>query len=195
DTKVYYSMDGSNDGVSLPDNYNGLGFKNLIYMVVELLDIQAQWLDEKEDRALLQLIIIEEPEAHLHAQLQQVFIRKVLEILEIKGEDANYYGTQLAITTHSPHMLYERGFRPIRYFRREGKAGALQHSVALNLSAFYKSDPEKDFLERYMKLTHCDLFFADAAILVEGNVERILLPTMIEKSSVGLRKAYISILE
>lgn len=195
DTKVYYSMDGSTDGVSLPDNYNGLGFKNLIYMVVELLDIQAQWLDEKEDRALLQLIIIEEPEAHLHAQLQQVFIRKILEILAITGEDANYYSTQLAITTHSPHMLYERGFRPIRYFRREGNAGALQHSVALNLSLFYKSDPEKDFLERYMRLAHCDLFFADAAILVEGNVERILLPAMIEKSSVSLRKAYISILE
>jgi len=195
DTKVHYSMDGTGDGISLPDNYNGLGFKNLIYMVVELLDIQAQWIDEKEDRALLQLIIIEEPEAHLHAQLQQVFIRQILEILNITGEDAFYYGAQLAVTTHSPHILYERGFRPIRYFRREGKAGTEQHSVALNLSTFYKNEPEKDFFERYMKLTHCDLFFADAAILVEGNVERILLPVMIEKSAESLRKAYISILE
>jgi len=195
DTKVHYSMDGTSNGLTLPDNYNGLGFKNLIYMVVELLDLQAQWIDEKEDRALLQLIIIEEPEAHLHAQLQQVFIRQILNILKITDEDAYYYGMQLAVTTHSPHILYERGFKPVRYFRRERISGTDQHSVALNLSTFYKDEPEKYFFERYMKRTHCDLFFADAAILVEGNVERILLPAMIEKSADNLTKAYLSILE
>lgn len=195
DTKVHYSMDGTSDGVTLPDNYNGLGFKNLIYMVVELLDLQAQWIDEKEDRALLQLIIIEEPEAHLHAQLQQVFIRQIQNILKITGEDSYYYSIQLAVTTHSPHILYESGFRPVRYFRREGAGGSDQHSIALNLSGFYKDEPERDFFERYMKLTHCDLFFADAVILVEGNVERILLPAMIEKCAESLSKAYLSILE
>jgi predicted ATP-dependent endonuclease of OLD family len=195
DTRVHYSLDGTDDGLALPDNYNGLGFKNLIYMVVELLDIQARWIDQEEERALLQLIVIEEPEAHLHAQLQQIFIRQILKILTIEGEDAQYYATQLAITTHSPHILYERGFRPIRYFRREGEAGIKQYSVALNLSKFYEAEDHKDFLERYMKLTHCDLFFADAAILVEGNVERILLPLMIEKASDKLNSSYISILE
>jgi predicted ATP-dependent endonuclease of OLD family len=195
DTRVHYSLDGSDDGLALPDNYNGLGFKNLIYMVVELLDIQAQWIDQEEDRALLQVIVIEEPEAHLHTQLQQIFIRQIIKILTISGEDAQYYSTQLAITTHSPHILYERGFRPIRYFRREGEAGVKQYSIALNLSKFYAGALQKDFLERYMKLTHCDLFFADAAILVEGNVERILLPLMIEKMSEKLNTSYLSILE
>jgi predicted ATP-dependent endonuclease of OLD family len=195
DTRVHYSLDGMDDGLALPDNYNGLGFKNLIYMVVELLDIQARWMDEEEDRALLQLIVIEEPEAHLHAQLQQIFIRQILKILAIEGVDAQYYNAQLAITTHSPHILYERGFRPIRYFRREGEAGIKQYSIALNLSKFYDGEPQKDFLERYMKLTHCDLFFSDAAILVEGNVERILLPLMAEKTSEKLNSSYLSILE
>jgi predicted ATP-dependent endonuclease of OLD family len=66
----------------------------------------------------------------------------------------------------------------------------------LNLSAFYSQTPnERDFLQRYLKLTHCDLFFADAAILVEGNVERLLLPVMIEKEAVSLRSACLSILE
>lgn len=195
DTRVHYSLDGTDDGLTLPDNYNGLGFKNLIYMVIELLDIQARWIEDEENRALLQLIIIEEPEAHLHAQLQQVFIRQILEILKIEGQDADFFSNQLAITTHSPHILYERGFRPIRYFRREGEAGTQQHSVALNLSKFYDSEPMKDFLERYMKLTHCDLFFADAAILVEGTVERILLPLMIEQCGAELKSSYLSILE
>ncbi|WP_218164063.1 ATP-dependent endonuclease [Chitinophaga sancti] len=195
DTKVHYSLDGKDDSVTLPDNYSGLGFKNLIYMVVELLDIQARWVEEEENRALLQLIVIEEPEAHLHAQLQQVFIRQILNILKIEGQDAEYYSTQLILTTHSAQILFEKGFKPIRYFRREGDAGTGQHSTSLNVSRFYKDNPHSDFLERYMKLTHCDLFFADAAILVEGTVERILLPLMIEKCATDLQSSYASILE
>jgi hypothetical protein len=69
--------------------------------------------------------------------------------------------------------------------------------VRLNLSTFYGSttNPTRDLLERYLKLTHCDLFFADAAILVEGNVERLLLPQMIAKVAPCLQSAYLSILE
>lgn len=197
--RVHYALgDSPNDTESstLPEQYNGLGYKNLIYMVVELLDLQAQWMDIEEDRPPLHLIFIEEPEAHLHAQLQQVFIRKVIDILALEGDDRAYYATQLVVTTHSPHILYERGFRPIRYFRRTPRPVG-QASEVLNLSAFYDSteNPTRDFLERYLKLTHCDLLFADAAVLVEGNVERLLLPQMIEKAAPALQSAYLSILE
>ena len=181
--------------LTLPDRYSGLGYKNLIYMVVELLDLHSQWMDVEEDRPPLHVIFIEEPEAHLHAQLQQVFIRKVFDILAIEGEDQIHYSTQLTITTHSPHILYERGFRPVRYFRRS--SGLEQISEVLNLSAFYEEteNPTRDFLTRYLRLTHCDLFFADAAVLVEGNVERLLLPQMIAKAAPQLQSAYLSILE
>ncbi|WP_073562546.1 ATP-dependent endonuclease [Archangium sp. Cb G35] len=197
--RVHYALgdqQGGDEGPTLPDRYNGLGFKNLIYMVVELLDLHAQWLDIEENRPPIHLIFIEEPEAHLHAQLQQVFIRKVLDILSIEGDDRAHYSSQLVVTTHSPHILYERGFRPIRYFRRCA-TGVSQSSEVLNLSAFYSrtESSTRDFLERYLKLTHCDLFFADAAVLVEGNVERLLLPQMIEKVAPELKSACLSILE
>ena len=194
DAKVNYVL-GNNTPLRLPDSYNGLGFKNLIYMVVEILDIQEKWkLDES--RPPLHLIFIEEPEAHLHAQLQQLFIRNVLELLAIEGEDNSVFGSQVVITTHSPHILYERGFTPIRYFRRHVIDGE-QTTQVLNLSAFQAGPGAKDshFLQRYLKLTHCDLFFADAAILVEGNVERLLLPLMIEKEAKTLSSTAISILE
>ena len=197
--RVHYALGNPPDGgepPTLPDRYTGLGFKNLIYMVVELLDLHAQWMDIEENRPPLHLIFIEEPEAHLHAQLQQVFIRKVIDILMIEGDDRSHYASQLVITTHSPHILYERGFRPIRYFRRVSSLAG-QTSQVLNLSAFYDctANPTRDFLERYLKLTHCDLFFADAAVLVEGNVERLLLPQMIKKAAPMLQSAYLSILE
>jgi len=193
--KVFYALE--NDGAEemvLPDKYNGLGFKNLIYMVIELLDRHAQWLEIEEDRPPLHLVFIEEPEVHLHAQLQQVFIRKIMEILRIDDPaDAASCRSQFIVTTHSPHVLYERGFNPVRYFKRVTR----QTSEVLNLSAFYMAtDPEtRQFLQRYLKLTHCDLFFADAAVLVEGNVERLLLPQMIESVAPRLKSSCLSILE
>lgn len=196
--QVHYALGApgkSAQDIILPDKYNGLGFKNLIYMVIEVLDFHARWTEEKEDRPPLHIVMIEEPEAHLHAQLQQVFIRKILEILP--KEDAALFTTQLVITTHSPHIIYESGFMPIRYFRRSSTPEAIQCSEVLNLSDFYGKTKKEtsEFLQRYMKLTHCDLFFADASILVEGNVERLLLPIMIEKSAPKLQFNYLSILE
>tara|TARA_R110002049_G_scaffold45948_1_gene133658 strand:- start:35810 stop:37999 length:2190 start_codon:yes stop_codon:yes gene_type:complete len=193
---VHYALHDGDDGLSLPDKYNGLGFKNLIYMVVELLDLHAQWMAIENNRPPFHLVFVEEPEAHLHAQLQQVFVNKVLDILRDEADDPETFRTQLVLTTHSPHILYERGFKPIRYFRREN-TGIEQTSQVLNLSEFYQrtANPSRDFLVRYLKLTHCDLFFADAAVLVEGNVERLVIPQMIMKAAPGLRSSYLSILE
>lgn len=194
DARVHYSLSESAESATLPDSYNGLGFKNLIYMVVEILDVQAKWTS-MDNRPPLHLIFVEEPEAHLHAQLQQVFIRNILNLLNIEGEQGGIFSSQMVITSHSPHILYERGFKPIRYFRRK-KTGEEQSTEVLNLSKFYQNQPDdRDFLERYLKLTHCDLFFSDAAILVEGNVERLLLPIMIQKVAKQLRSACLCILE
>lgn len=196
DAKVHYVLPGDTTA-QLPDSYNGLGFKNLIYMVVELLDLHERWKDEEDKRAPLHLVFIEEPEAHLHAQIQQVFIRNVLKLLEEDHEQTGFFHTQLVITTHSPHILYERGFAPIRYFRRVSEK--LDHSTDVrNLSRFKlgeDEEPARKFLQRYLKLTHCDLFFSDAAILVEGNVERLLMPAMIESSAIRLRSCALTILE
>ncbi|MEJ1161178.1 ATP-dependent nuclease [Prosthecomicrobium sp. N25] len=200
-TKVHYLLEEATaeaEALMLPDNYNGLGFKNLIYMGVELLDLHSAWATteegEEDKRQPIHLVFIEEPEAHMHAQLQQAFVRKLTDLIPPRGKDG--YSTQFVITTHSAHILYERGFRPIRYFRRSSETGSRQNSNIFNLSVFYdRNEPDRDFLERYMKLTHCDMFFADAAILVEGNVERLVLPLMIAQSAKKLGAAYLSILE
>lgn len=198
--RVHYTLphDSENsdddDGPTLPDQYNVLGFKNLIYMVVEVLDSHHAWTDSEDERPPVHLIMIEEPEAHLHAQLQQVFIRKILDILPSPGA---VFQTQMVVTTHSSHILYESNFKAIRYFRRVVDEGLSHCSEVRNLSLFYDNEElaTRNFLLQYLKLTHCDLFFADAAVLVEGNVERLLLPLMIEKSCPELRSAHLTLLE
>ncbi|WP_258805107.1 ATP-dependent nuclease [Pseudarthrobacter sp. NS4] len=197
--KVHYELPTVAEGGTavrhtLPDQYNGLGFKNLIYMVVEVLDFHQAWSASAGDRPPIHLIVIEEPEAHLHAQLQQVFIRKILEILP---EPEVAFHTQLVVTTHSPHIIYESNFKPIRYFCRATSLDGLHLSDVRNLSTFYREEEvaTREFLQQYIKLTHCDLFFADAAVLVEGNVERLLLPLVIERFVPGLRSCHLTILE
>ncbi len=194
DTSIQYSLpraEGDLDGIRLPEKYNGLGFKNLIYMVIKMLDFHQQWVTQDE-RTPVHLVIVEEPEAHLHAQLQQVFISKMQEIIS----DDSGLTTQLVVTTHSAHVINESRFTPIRYFRRVQSSTGRHESQVRDISKLNTLEKDaKNFLERYMKLTHCDLFFADAVILVEGNVERLLLPSIIEKSQRSLTSNYLTILE
>ena len=129
----------------------------------------------------LHLILIEEPEAHLHAQVQQVFIRKAYKVLRAHGNlgPNPKLRTQLVVSTHSSHIAHECEFLCLRYFRRlpPSGAGEVPISTVTNLSEVFGLNNETErFVTRYLKATHCDLFFADAAILVEGPAERILVP-------------------
>ncbi|WXZ51324.1 AAA family ATPase [Clavibacter tessellarius] len=193
DTEVQYALPGTS-GVPethLPEKYNGLGYKNLIYMVIQILDFHQRWA-EQSIRTPVHLVVVEEPEAHLHAQLQQVFIAKMREIIS----DESGLTTQLLVTTHSSAIINESRFTPIRYFRRVRASSGKHESQVRDVSQMEAEDRgTEDFLLRYMKLTHCDLFFADAVILVEGNVERLLVPSMIEKDAPSLTSKYLTILE
>ncbi|MFI5734968.1 ATP-dependent nuclease [Kribbella sp. NPDC051587] len=192
--QVHYAAPGLGDepAMTLPDRYNGLGFKNLIYMVVEIVAAHQARLQTIEARPPVHLIMIEEPESHLHAQLQQVFIRQLHGIID----DPQSLGTQFVLTTHSSHIIYE-DFTSIRYFARIGSGAGFHYSVVRDLSLFHQDadEDERRFLLQYLKLTHCDLFFADAAILVEGNVERLLLPLIIAEFAPRLQTSHLTILE
>jgi len=188
----------------LPEAYNGLGFKNLIYLAIQIAHFQIQWVHTETNRPLCQLIFIEEPEAHLHAQVQQTFIRKIRDVMksQITGTALEDHIAQLVITTHSSHIIAEADFQCIRYFRRSvsrypSSSIKAIASVVFNIAHFQNTTKPENltFLKKYLELTHCDLFFADAAILVEGTVERLLMPKMIKKETPQLELAYLTILE
>lgn len=199
----------------LPEQYNGLGFKNLIYMAIQAKHYHSQWVRTAKNRPLCQIIFIEEPEVHLHAQVQQTFITNIWQVIQQSAvaENASDWIPQLIVTTHSSHILDATEFGKVRYFRRCHLAGEehdptkiLNATKVHSLRDFQPRAVETEdneatpdealaFLKRYLRLTHCDLFFADAAVLVEGSVEKLLMPTMIDKAASRLRTSYLTVLE
>ncbi|MFB9110030.1 ATP-dependent endonuclease [Flavobacterium gyeonganense] len=207
DSSVQYSLSGDNPKLSLPEKYNGLGYQNLISMIFKLIRFRDDWMnvgkklheENAEEFQPLHLVIIEEPEAHLHAQVQQVFIKEAYKVLrnhpELGGK--KQFHSQLLISTHSNHIAHEIDFTALRYFKRNPRTkGSLSTSTVVNLSTTFGSeDRTTKFAIRYLKTTHSDLFFADAVIIVEGPVERMLVPHFIKNQHNKLSTCYISILE
>lgn len=168
-TQLSYTAGTSNE--RLPSTYNGLGYKNLIKMEFFLAAFAKKV--EKCGDACIPLLFIEEPESHMHPQMQHAFA----EYLEAFLAKITSIGIQTLLTSHSAHIANTMVFSKIRYAQKT-KTGVIYK----NLNTFAEENSSNiDFIRKYLTITKCDLFFADKAIFVEGASERLLLPDMIDK--------------
>ena len=168
-TKLSYISGTANE--SLPSSHNGLGYKNLIKMEF-LLAAFAKDI-EKRGVACVPLLFIEEPESHMHPQMQTAFAAYLEKFLD-KLSDVKI---QTFLTSHSAHIANTMEFAKVRYAQKSNTG-----VIYKNLNTFAEANPDNvDFIRKYLTLTRCDLFFADKAIFVEGASERLLLPDMIGK--------------
>lgn len=136
---------------------HGLGMNNLLFMATELLLLNSG------KSGTLPLALIEEPEAHLHPQFQG----RLVEVLEANNE------AQIIMTTHSPNLASQVNLQRLIYMSR-GQAFPL----GSEFTKLERSDYE--FLRRFLDVTKSNLFFARGVVMVEGDAEAILLPTIAE---------------
>ncbi len=165
-SKIKYNV----DNLAMPESYNGLGFSNLMYMLIQLIT----FIDtSKKEEKLFNILFIEEPESHLHPQMQSTFLKKIDELLH---EVENNY---IILTTHSSYILQSSDLKGVRYFTADDEGVQVKSlQKFFNIPAYSNLST---FMKKYLKINTCDLFFADKAILVEGTVERMLINVLIQK--------------
>lgn len=165
---------------SLEIEQNGLGFNNLIYMAVVLSELS------KSPEAAYRGLIVEEPEAHLHPQLQAVLLRYLQGVHNAAKDERS---VQVFVTSHSPNFASIAKLESLTCLVETDKG----------VDAFFPRkvhfEPGKrEKLERFLDATRAELFFARKAIFVEGAAELILIHVLAERAGYDLRGHAISLI-
>lgn len=187
---------------ALPENHNGLGYLNILYLLLRLEMVREEF---EVHSATLNLLIIEEPEAHTHPQMQYIFADQIKELI------GNFPKLQAVLTTHSSHIVSKSDFEDIRYLSKtpDGQNVEIKNFHTELQAKFDDVYGEGEgprlfnFLSQYLSINSAELFFAEKVIFIEGTTERMLLPLFIknfdeereDKASPGLSSQNITALE
>ena len=140
---------------------NGLGYNNLLYIATVLGDLtnKKEYVEPEAYYSLL----MEEPEAHLHPQLQKIFFHYMNKL--------NKKGIQIFITSHSPTITAKVDLNSLIILQNQRRK--------INSSSLRNSELEpknRKFLAKFLDVTKSQLFFSNGTILVEGISEALLMP-------------------
>jgi len=157
---------------------NGLGMNNILYIAILLEYLKRRIA---ADKSAGQLILIEEPEAHLHPQLQFSLIAALRDI-----------GVQTILTSHSTHVTSQVPLSSMVTLTKRHDATIAAGNLALNAAL---NTGEIADLERYLDATKSSLLYARKVMLVEGAAETFLIPALIESVyDVKLERVGISVI-
>lgn len=155
----------------------GLGSNNVLFMACELL-----LLGKEPDG--LPLLLIEEPEAHLHPQRQL----QLMEFLEAAAQPATgLRPVQVIMTTHSPNLSSKIPLQNLVLMQRQQAFSLAEEQTCL-------APDDYRFLSRFLDVTKAGLFFAKGLLVVEGDAEAILLPSLARRLGKDLTKHGVSII-
>jgi putative ATP-dependent endonuclease of the OLD family len=155
---------------------NGLGYNNLLYIATLLAGL------EQEKDAELHLLLIEEPEAHLHPQLQDLLMRYV--------ETAASSRVQVVVTTHSPNLASTPSIERITVLARERREGPV---LARAINEFGLDPNDVAHLHRFLDVTKASLLFARGVLLVEGVAEQLVVPAIAQQMNKPLAQHGIAV--
>jgi putative ATP-dependent endonuclease of OLD family len=137
-----------------------LGGANLIYLSLKLLEYE---LKAASDR-VAHFLLIEEPESHIHTHIQKTLFEKY-----------TYDNTQVIVSTHSTHISAASHIRSVNILAKGSREAHVFHPAnALD-------DDQCRRIERYLDAVRTTLLFAKGVVLVEGDAELIVIPTLIKK--------------
>jgi len=178
-------------GLTIPATHNGLGYNNLIYIALILAKMQMDCSSYigAENAKVFPMLIIEEPEAHLHPAMQFKFLKFLKENINREKQVR-----QLFITTHSTHITAAVSLDEITCMYVDDSDGLC---VAYPGNVFDTTKDEdkksKAYVERFLDATKSDMLFSDKVILVEGLAEQLLMNCLSEYEKKPLVDSHVSI--
>jgi len=144
---------------------NSLGYNNLLYIATVFAELEIV----NKNHSLFTVLLIEEPEAHLHPQIQSKLIKYLQKVADLKKN------LQIIVTTHSAVIASSVGVESIIYIK--GKQNGI---LSKRIADFGLEDGVKMYLNRWMDITKSTLLFSKGVILVEGICEAMLIPVLAE---------------
>lgn len=169
--KLPLSKDTSNDKF-LELYQNGLGHNNLIYIAILLSRLSD--LSQSDDSLFLSLLI-EEPEAHLQPQLQNLFFSYLNELnKELNGPKS----FQIFITSHSPTLTAKADLDSLIILQKDRDN---ENIVCADFKSLSFNEENKEYLHKFLDVTKSQLLFSKRIIFVEGISEALLVPVFADK--------------
>lgn len=180
----------SGTGISLPVTHNGSGFNNLIYISLLLAKMQKN-RDVNyvgENISVFSLLAIEEPEAHLHPNMQYRFLKYLAEEQKDKVD-------QIFITTHSPNITASIDLNSLIALQKlEGGKMHIAYPGKVFQEENEDDNKSKKYIQRFLDVTKSDILFADRIIFVEGITEQMILTRMANIMGKSLEDNYVSVI-
>lgn len=171
DISVNYTYETGKGKMILGEESQGLGISNLIYITLEI----QKFLKESDTlKNKVNIFVLEEPENHMHVQMQKVFISYLMDVF------ASTTPVQSIVTTHSTEIVKESNLDYIKVIRSKSPF----KNCLVDLKQFIVNHEEnRNFYETLFKLNFSNIIFADYAILFEGDTERMYLESLITRNS------------
>ena len=170
----------------LNESSQGLGYSNLIY-----IHLQLEKYKKSINPLVVNFFVIEEPEAHMHPQMQNAFSQYLLNYY--KGED----NIQGMLTTHSHEVVRNAQISQIRVIRQTGKFTCELYDLRDFQGSLEESNPEVlEFYNFFYTINFPDLIFADKIIMYEGDTERMFIKSILcLENYKALNNQYISFVQ
>lgn len=190
EASILLSTDSLSENENLPENYNGLGYRQLLYIYLKVKSYTQKFKEKKsEGEVFFHILLIEEPEANLHAPVQRILVKEIENMVARTD-------SQVIMSTHSNHILDQMKFDQLHYLSTDKEASSIQYLLNTNLVDKSVGQNNDRFVQKYFELHSHDIFYADGIIVVEGQSEKILIPHYIKNSDkyAELNRKYIAVM-
>lgn len=171
---LFFSADTDNN---IPIQILGLGQKNILYLSLFIAE-----LENSSKQHEINLLLVEEPEAHLHPQLQKILFANL----------NNLKSTQVFMTSHSTHIASDCDYKNLNILYKNNKKEVKSFSP---FKEDLLTERETKLLKRYLDATRSEMFFASSIIYVEGVGEQFIIPAIAkEVYGINLSEHNISVI-